>query len=480
MCSAKLYGKKGGSLAEDAAAELFVPGPFDTVYLLGALAAMRSVGREPRELIVWCEPQWGVYGVRLFKDGEWMYEVLDDFLPMGEHGPACSFTSSEGKNHDWVPLLEKAYAKVHGSYEAIACGSEAEALEDVVGSGTSRVDMRDFPIWGELWQHLRSKRRRGYAQLAIRRIEPPGEALTSGLISCFGYPLLRLELIEGEMLCELENPWAAGSWSGRWGEGSAELCSASLHYANTLEVPRRGCRTFWMSIQDFCKHFTDIWEARDVSAYWQSAAVTCSTERPSYPLISVSAATQALFVLTQSDRRWSQCDGYESAIGLRVYRCRVVAPPRNAVGVRQNVSSPFRNLELLAARAPAKAHSVVVEVARLEPSCLYIAAADSEYQNAYLVLRVLTACAPRFRELSAPESSYLLQAQAAAPEAEHDGSFSSQDDSREGRSPERNLDYSDMRAAEGWRGFDEGERESIRMPRVLQACMGGCSGLLQC
>jgi hypothetical protein len=347
--------------------------------------------------------------------------------------------------------------------------------------------MADFPIWGELWQHLDAKKRRGCLQLAVRRQERPGEVLTSGLISGYGYPLTRLEMVDGEMICELQNPWPRGAWAGRWGRHSPELVCRQGR--RELEPSPDSCNPFWMSIQDFCKHFTEVVEARMVPTFWQSAVVTCSSERPSYPLISVASPTQALFVLTQTDRRWARRPEYDNAIGLKVYRCRIVAPPQNTVGVRQNVSSPFRNLELLAEQPLSKAHSAVVEVARLEPNSLYIAAMESEYGCAYASLRVLTASAPRFRELSAPESSYFLQAQPDAPHAIDTDSFSSQG-SMENNSnaanvaagrPNARMDPMkrgfDGGAQDGWRDWGNNDDDIvIRMPPFLQACMGTCDG----
>mmetsp|Transcript_3852 Transcript_3852/g.4918 ORF Transcript_3852/g.4918 Transcript_3852/m.4918 type:complete len:803 (+) Transcript_3852:109-2517(+) len=474
----KILSKLSGSLLTGDSAEVLVPGPFGTGYLLGALASLRTVGKEPKELIVFRDPEAGVYGVRLFKDGEWIYEILDDFLPVSrEEKPACSRALRDGEVQDWPALLEKAYAKVHGCYEAISGGSELEALEETLGSGANCIQMREFPIWGELWQHLRSKRKRGYAMVAIRRgMEPSGQLLASGLISCLGYPVTRFELVDGEMLCELQNPWSAGTWMGRWGQGSPELDGASPSaMQHVLESrPEHGSKRFWMSIQDFCMNFTEVCEARVIPPHWHVAAVTSSTERPSYPLISVSAPTQALFVLSQKDRHWDQHEQYQNGVGLRIYRCRVVAPPRNAVGVRQNVSSPFRNLELLAKRDLTRAHCAVVEVAKLEPSCLYIAVIDSEYRSEQLLLHVYTTCLPRFRELSSPESSYLLQAQEEAPAAADHDSFSSQG-SVDYTGP-RSIDYSEFRSEEGWRDLGD-EGGAMHLPRILQACMTTCTGL---
>lgn len=476
--------QKEGEKNDGATAEALLPGPLGGVQLLGALAALRACGKDPRELLVWREPEAGVYGVRLFKDGEWMYEILDDNLPLDIHGrPACSFAkSSAGGAQDWAALVEKAYAKIHGSYEASMSVSEAEALEDVLGSGTSSTEVRDFPIFGELWQHLRRRRLRGFVQVAMRRREETGEVLASGLISGYGYALTRFEFVDGEMLCELQNTWSEGSWNGRWGAGSHE---ASKRQGCRQLSPSEGCcRPFWMSAQDFCKHFTDIVEARIVPSFWQCAVVTCSSERPYYPLMSVSSQTQALFVLSQSDRRWSQHEDYANAIGLRIYRSRIVAPPENAVGLRQNVSNPFWNLELLAERPLTKAHSVTLELARLEPTCLYIAVVDSQYSYPQAVLRVLTASAPRFRVLSAPESSYFLQAQSTATPAMDTDSFSSTglhtsaSNCLGGKaiSGDAMRKAAGSREADGWRVLSSDEADGIKVPPFLKACITACSG----
>lgn len=479
-----------GRAPEASAAAALVPGPILGAPLPGALAAMRSGGLDPRSLIVWREPEAGIYGVRFFKEGEWMYEVLDDELPLTHSGePACCRAVAPGGIvQDWPALVEKAFAKVHGSYEAAAspaADADTEALEDVLGLGVHRVDAGEFPVWGELWQHLRCKRRRGYVLLAARRgKEASGETLTNGLLSGFSYPVTRLELIDGEMLCELQDPWPQGRWNGRWSDGSREM--ASRKGFRQFEPQPGSCKPFWMSIQDFCQHFTTLIEALVVPANWRSVAVTCGHERPSYPLISVSTPTQAIFSASQGDCRWPrgepQSEGPQGAIGLRVYRCRIVAPPQHAVGVRQNVSSPFRNLELVAERRPAKVRGCMVELQRLEVGCLYIACADLDKACTFATLRVLTACDPRFRELSPPESSYFLQAQLSAPPVLSEvDSFSDGDEeataigaAAEASSPRR-LDPMRPGVGESWHDWED-TAIHVKLPAFLKSCMTSCSG----
>jgi len=45
--------------------------------------------------------------------------IVDDFLPCKYHEPA--FAKANG-NELWVLLLEKCWAKIHGSYERIESG----------------------------------------------------------------------------------------------------------------------------------------------------------------------------------------------------------------------------------------------------------------------------------------------------------------------------------------------------------------------
>ena len=60
----------------------------------------------------------GYYEFKLFIDGEYQLVILDDYVPYDDDFEDISFAKTS-KNYYWVSLLEKAFAKVLGSYSNI-------------------------------------------------------------------------------------------------------------------------------------------------------------------------------------------------------------------------------------------------------------------------------------------------------------------------------------------------------------------------
>jgi len=83
-----------------------------------------------------------VYAVRITKNGVAQEVVMDDFIPVYKDKPA--FSNTKGVEL-WVVLLEKAWAKVHGSYERIEAGQAHLTMRDLTGAPAYEYFVENTP-----------------------------------------------------------------------------------------------------------------------------------------------------------------------------------------------------------------------------------------------------------------------------------------------------------------------------------------------
>lgn len=158
----------------------------------------------------------GVYGFVFHRDGEWASTVIDDNLylsfadfsevepetydPLGEKAKkyrAQKQTGSEAlwfgrcanSNETWLPLLEKAFAKVHGDYHAIRRGWSGDGTEDMTGGVATTIATKSVLSKDKLWEELSFGDGDFVFSLSSGKARPPS-IHTSGVSKEHAYSIL--------------------------------------------------------------------------------------------------------------------------------------------------------------------------------------------------------------------------------------------------------------------------------------------------
>ncbi|XP_075781444.1 calpain-14 [Pelodiscus sinensis] len=236
-------------------------GLLENCWFLAALQALTF----HRDILTVIVPQYqsfdrkyaGIFHFRFWHFGEWVDVVVDDRLPVNESGQLI-FLSSVCKNIFWGALLEKAYAKLYGSYEDLQIGHVSEALVDFTGGVNMTIKLAEAPphLWNILTRAAYSRSLMGcQTHIGTTRV------LKNGLVAGHAYTITGIRKVTckygPEYLVRLRNPWGKIEWKGAWSHSSGNWELLSLKEKILLRR-NQDDGEFWMSLQDFKTHFEDL------------------------------------------------------------------------------------------------------------------------------------------------------------------------------------------------------------------------------
>ncbi|CAM9516779.1 unnamed protein product [Ectocarpus sp. 6 AP-2014] len=297
-----------------------VPGQLADQWLLSAIGILTGRPQLLRSLFVPTgQEALGRYCVRLFKEANWINVFVDTRIACNALGDPL-FCRGEERHELWGFLLEKAYAKAHGCYENLMHGDTREALRDLTGGVSEKLqwqlggrpgaagasaatpgqaapgEQQEIPRprvagWGILagttpplgwvFENIRDRLSDGQVLGCSRQawvrcpwgvgdqqeaadggmLFPPSNRVMKGLCSGVSYCVLEAFEKGGTRLLRLRDPWAARQRGAEPGEYLGDWGPSSRQWsARALAselLPRTLRGMFWMEMGDFLRVFTE-------------------------------------------------------------------------------------------------------------------------------------------------------------------------------------------------------------------------------
>uniref|UniRef100_A0A4W4HRE7 Calpain catalytic domain-containing protein n=1 Tax=Electrophorus electricus TaxID=8005 RepID=A0A4W4HRE7_ELEEL len=200
----------------------------------------------------------GIFHFQFWQFGEWVDVVVDDRLPVKDG--KLLFVHSEEGTEFWSALMEKAYAKVNGCYEALSGGSTSEGFEDFTGGIAESYELRKAPT--NMFQIIQKALEAGAllgCSIDITSAADSEAVTRQKLVKGHAYSLTGATEVHYrgglEKLVRLRNPWGQVEWTGAWSDNSSEWS-----YVDPSERPNNNAEDgeFWMSFSEFMRQYNRV------------------------------------------------------------------------------------------------------------------------------------------------------------------------------------------------------------------------------
>ena len=254
----------------------------------------------------------GIYCFRFYKNFKWRYVLIDDRIPCysvynENQTKKPIFAHCRLPNEFWVPLIEKAYAKLHGSYSAIVSGFIDDGLVDMTGLISKKMIKENLVGKSEeLWALLKErsklefegemktqagkkvtakiyKRNKSMMGCSVeltgknKEMEVSMQGHKIGIIAGHAYSILDVFEIpkarskkprKTSRLLRIRNPWGNYEWNGKWCDNSEEVMKNKERIEKVLKEKYKDTNekidftqddgAFLMRFSDFRKIFNNI------------------------------------------------------------------------------------------------------------------------------------------------------------------------------------------------------------------------------
>ncbi|KAL7951978.1 hypothetical protein V8C42DRAFT_23463 [Trichoderma barbatum] len=308
-------------------------------WLMSALCTLSNKNGLIEKLCVAHDQDVGVYGFVFYRDGEWISEIVDDFLYLTKsdydekhwervlfdelervnpeeayrkvyqsNSSSLYFAQCQHPQETWLPLLEKCYAKAHGDYAAIEGGYGGEGIEDLTGGVTSEIFTTDILDKEYFWKEELLKVNQDFLFGCSTGVWGMNWGERKGILELHSYSIQKAVDIDGKRLLRLKNPWGKGEWKGPWSDGSKEWTSEWLE---KLDHRFGDDGDFWIAYEDLLQKYQAFERTRLFDDTWRVSQIWTTVNVPwmldyhdTHFSLRITKPGPVVIVLAQLDDRY--------------------------------------------------------------------------------------------------------------------------------------------------------------------------------
>ena len=281
-------------------------GNLEDSYFLSCLSSMAENPSRIRNLFISkkVNQTCGVYCVKICFEGIWQAVFVDDYFPcISEAIGPCFAKSKKGENELWVLILEKAWAKLFGSYERIEFGESREVLRDLTGAPTKSVQIvtstsEEMNVLRQIYAGVKED----YIMTARTREKKSlyNTKKRREMFQNHSYSLISIHQLNRVILIKLRTPYGVGEWMGAWRDDDPVWNTISASdKENVGYIKNNSDGIFFMRSNDFVKTFeyVDICMVRDNYKY---CAIPLNVQRGKVCVeINVTTGGEYFFTILQ-------------------------------------------------------------------------------------------------------------------------------------------------------------------------------------
>ncbi|CAH2248313.1 calpain-10 isoform X1 [Pelobates cultripes] len=208
---------------------------------------------------LWTDPGYtGKFTCRFWRFGFWVEVTIDDRLPCLGHKLCFSHCQDQGSF--WLPLLEKAYAKLHGCYESLWAGQVADALVDLTGGLVERwaFGAGEEHVRREMFNKMLELKERCAMTCSVLHYREGAKEL--GEFHAFTITdIQNVVAKDGQelLMLRVHNPWGRCCWDGSWSKSGHGWDIFSPKVVSNLQSKMQEGE-FWVEKSEFIQDFDEL------------------------------------------------------------------------------------------------------------------------------------------------------------------------------------------------------------------------------